>query len=302
MAIAMAADGGIGFIHKNLPDRGPGRRGGARSRSTSRRWWAIRSPSSPRRRSRAAVALMREHGISGIPVTQRGKLVGILTNRDLRFEKNLDQRVEAGDDPEARHGARGRRPSRTAKELLHQHRIEKLLVVNEAFELARPHHHQGHREDPAAPQRRQGPAGPAPVRRRGGRRGRTARPASHALLKAGVRRDRHRHRPRPHPRRARRGARHPGQLHEHRAGGRQRGHRRGRRGAVRGRRRRGEGGHRPGLHLHHPGGGRRRRAADHRRRRVRPGGREARRAGHLRRRHQVLRRHRQGARRRGHRA
>ncbi len=77
---------------------------------------------------------MREHGISGMPVTQRGRLVGILTNRDLRFEKNLDQRVEDVMTKKlvtAREGV----TIEEAKELLHRHRIEKLLVVNEAYEL-----------------------------------------------------------------------------------------------------------------------------------------------------------------------
>jgi len=83
---------------------------------------------------RQAVALMREHGISGIPVVQRGRAVGILTNRDLRFEKNLDQRVEQVMTRKlvtAREGV----TIEEAKELLHRHRIEKLLVVNEDFEL-----------------------------------------------------------------------------------------------------------------------------------------------------------------------
>jgi IMP dehydrogenase len=88
----------------------------------------------PEARLAQAVALMREHGISGVPVTRRGRLVGILTNRDLRFEKNLEQRVEdvmTKDLVTAREGV----TIEEAKDLLHRHRIEKLLVVNEAFEL-----------------------------------------------------------------------------------------------------------------------------------------------------------------------
>src|SRR5574340_1256475 len=72
---------------------------------------------------------MRENGISGIPVTRKGRLVGILTNRDLRFEKNLEQRVEevmTKDLVTAREGV----GIEEAKDLLHRHRIEKLLVVN----------------------------------------------------------------------------------------------------------------------------------------------------------------------------
>jgi len=81
-----------------------------------------------------ALALMRENGISGIPVVQGRRLVGILTNRDLRFERNLDQRVSdvmTKDLVTAREGV----TIEEAKVLLHRHRIEKLLVVNEAFEL-----------------------------------------------------------------------------------------------------------------------------------------------------------------------
>src|SRR6266704_1901410 len=88
----------------------------------------------PEARMAQAGKLMRDHGISGIPVTRKGRLVGILTNRDLRFERNLDQRVEevmTKDLITAREGV----TIEQAKDLLHRHRIEKLLVVNEAFEL-----------------------------------------------------------------------------------------------------------------------------------------------------------------------
>jgi IMP dehydrogenase len=88
----------------------------------------------PEARLSAAVALMRENGISGIPVTRKGRLVGILTNRDLRFERNLEQTVEqvmTTDLVTAREGV----TIEGAKELLHRHRIEKLPVVNEQFEL-----------------------------------------------------------------------------------------------------------------------------------------------------------------------
>src|SRR5947199_717842 len=77
---------------------------------------------------------MRQHDISGIPVTRKGKLVGIVTNRDLRFEKNLEQKVEDVMTRElitCREGI----SQEQAKELLHKNRIEKLLVVDEKFEL-----------------------------------------------------------------------------------------------------------------------------------------------------------------------
>jgi IMP dehydrogenase len=133
MAIAMAAEGGIGFIHKNMTVE---RQAAEVVRVKKYESAVVGDPVTiePEARLAAAVALMREHGISGIPVTRKGKLVGILTNRDLRFEKNLDQRVEQVMTKElvtAREGV----TIEAAKELLHRHRIEKLPVVNEAFEL-----------------------------------------------------------------------------------------------------------------------------------------------------------------------
>ncbi len=133
MAIAMAAVGGLGFIHKNMPIEAQAAEVVKVKKYESA---VVGDPVTiePEAPLAAAVALMREHGISGIPVTRRGKLVGILTNRDLRFEKNLDQRVEQVMTRElvtAREGV----DIEAAKELLHRHRIEKLPVVNAAFEL-----------------------------------------------------------------------------------------------------------------------------------------------------------------------
>jgi IMP dehydrogenase len=133
MAIAMAAQGGLGFIHKNLSIEDQA----AEVLKVKKYESAVVSdpitvePDVPLHR---AVALMRENGISGIPVVQRGKLVGILTNRDLRFEKNLEQKVEQVMTKKlvtAREGV----TIDEAKDLLHRHRIEKLLVVNEGYEL-----------------------------------------------------------------------------------------------------------------------------------------------------------------------
>ncbi|HZY04652.1 MAG TPA: IMP dehydrogenase [Anaeromyxobacteraceae bacterium] len=133
MAIAMAAEGGIGFIHKNMPTE---RQAAEVTRVKKYESAVVSDPViiEPEAPLAAAVALMREHGISGIPVTRKGRLVGILTNRDLRFEKNLEQRVEEVMTKElvtAREGV----TIEAAKELLHRHRIEKLPVVNEQFEL-----------------------------------------------------------------------------------------------------------------------------------------------------------------------
>jgi IMP dehydrogenase len=132
-AIAMASVGGMGFIHKNLTIEEQAAQVARVKRYESA---VVGDPVTiePEARLSHAVALMREHGVSGVPVTRKGRAVGILTNRDLRFEKNLDQRVEdvmTKDLVTAREGV----TIEEAKELLHRHRIEKLLVVNEDFEL-----------------------------------------------------------------------------------------------------------------------------------------------------------------------
>ncbi len=133
MAIAMASAGGLGFIHKNLTIEQQAAEVAKVKRYESA---VVADPVTiePEARLAQAVALMRENNISGVPVTKRGRLVGILTNRDLRFERNLEQRVEevmTKDLVTAREGV----TIEEAKDLLHRHRIEKLLVVNEAFEL-----------------------------------------------------------------------------------------------------------------------------------------------------------------------
>ncbi|HEX7487377.1 MAG TPA: IMP dehydrogenase [Anaeromyxobacteraceae bacterium] len=133
MAIAMAAVGGMGFIHKNLSVE---RQAAEVLKVKKFESAVVGDPITiePEARLAQAVKLMRDNGISGIPVTRKGRLVGILTNRDLRFERNLEQRVEevmTKDLVTAREGV----TIEQAKDLLHRHRIEKLLVVNEAFEL-----------------------------------------------------------------------------------------------------------------------------------------------------------------------
>jgi IMP dehydrogenase len=133
MAIAMASAGGLGFIHKNLSIEQQAAEVARVKRYESA---VVADPVTiePEARLAQAVALMRENGVSGVPVTKKGRLVGILTNRDLRFERNLEQRVEevmTKDLVTAREGV----TIEEAKDLLHRHRIEKLLVVNEAFEL-----------------------------------------------------------------------------------------------------------------------------------------------------------------------
>ena len=82
-----------------------------------------------------ALAIMQKFGISGLPVTQNGKLVGILTNRDLRFEKKLDRTIAAVMTKDKLITVKPGVSLDDAKELLHQHRIEKLLVVDDKNEL-----------------------------------------------------------------------------------------------------------------------------------------------------------------------
>ena len=133
MAIGMAAAGGLGFVHKNLTIEEQAAEVVKVKKYESA---VVGDPITiePDAPISKALGLMRENGISGIPVVQKGKLVGILTNRDLRFERNLEQRVEDVMTKKlvtAREGV----GVEEAKDLLHRHRIEKLLVVNEAFEL-----------------------------------------------------------------------------------------------------------------------------------------------------------------------
>jgi IMP dehydrogenase len=132
-AIAMAQAGGMGFIHKNMS---PAQQALEVTKVKKYESGMVVDPVTiePDARLYQALELMRQHDISGIPVTRKGRLVGIVTNRDLRFEKNLEQKVEDVMTRElitCREGI----SQEQAKELLHKNRIEKLLVVDEKFEL-----------------------------------------------------------------------------------------------------------------------------------------------------------------------
>ncbi|TKD12750.1 IMP dehydrogenase [Polyangium fumosum] len=126
-AIAMARAGGIGIVHKNLTIAQQAREVERVKRAES---GMITSPVTvrPDESLRDALGVMNEHDISGVPVVEGGKPVGILTARDIRFEKNLDQPVSALMTRELVTVPPGVSNDR-AKELLHAHRIEKLLVV-----------------------------------------------------------------------------------------------------------------------------------------------------------------------------
>jgi IMP dehydrogenase len=132
MAIAMAQAGGLGVIHKNLTIE--------QQASEVRRVKKFESGMvidpvtiSPDARLKEALALMESHSISGIPVVaSSGKLTGILTHRDVRFANDPEQIISELMTVEIVTAKEGVSPEE-AKRLLHQHRIEKLLVVNEHF-------------------------------------------------------------------------------------------------------------------------------------------------------------------------
>lgn len=126
-AIAMAREGGIGIVHKNLPPAEQAREVEKVKRAES---GIILDPVTvrPSQSLREALAVMREHDVSGVPVVEGEHPVGILTARDIRFAKNLDQPVSALMTKELVTAPPGVSNDQ-ARELLHKHRIEKLLVV-----------------------------------------------------------------------------------------------------------------------------------------------------------------------------
>ena len=135
LAIALAQEGGIGIVHKNLPPKAQAAEVAKVKRFES---GVLRDPLTvpPEMPVREVIALQRERKISGFPVVKNGKVVGIVTNRDLRFETQLDQPVKAIMTPQkklitVREGA----SRQEAKELMHRHRLERVLVVGEDFEL-----------------------------------------------------------------------------------------------------------------------------------------------------------------------
>jgi IMP dehydrogenase len=127
-AITMARQGGLGVIHKNLTPAEQAREVDRVKRAES---GVIANPVTvrPSQSLRETLAVMRHHDISGVPVVEDQAPVGILTSRDIRFEKNLDQPVSALMTTKLITVEPGCRPEQ-ARELLHQHRIEKLLVVD----------------------------------------------------------------------------------------------------------------------------------------------------------------------------
>ena len=135
LAIAIAQEGGLGVVHKNMP---PAKQAAEVAKVKRFESGVVKDPITipPTMSVREVLALTRQHRISGLPVVDGKRVVGIVTNRDLRFETNLDQPASSimtkGDRlvtvPEGTELER-------AKALMHQHRLERVLVVNDAMEL-----------------------------------------------------------------------------------------------------------------------------------------------------------------------
>lgn len=129
-AIAIAQEGGLGIIHRNLPVAEQSREVEKVKKSES---GMITDPVtiSPEQSLAHALEIMQQFRISGLPVTKDGKLVGLLTNRDIRFEKRMDRRVGEVMTAEGLVTAKPGTTLDEAKSVLHRHRIEKLPVVDE---------------------------------------------------------------------------------------------------------------------------------------------------------------------------
>jgi IMP dehydrogenase len=135
LAIAMASEGGIGIVHKNLKPAEQAREVAKVKRYES---GILRDPITvdPNITLRQVMQLSREHGFSGFPVLTGKEVVGIITNRDLRFEEDLDAPVKSKMTPRERLITVKEGCSlEEAKRLMSQHRLERVLVVNDKFEL-----------------------------------------------------------------------------------------------------------------------------------------------------------------------
>ncbi|MBW7900080.1 MAG: IMP dehydrogenase [Rhodocyclaceae bacterium] len=135
LAIALAQEGGIGIVHKNLKPKAQAAEVSKVKRFES---GVLKDPITiaPTMTVRDVLALTRTHKISGLPVLDGKIVVGIVTNRDLRFETSLDQPVANIMTPRERliTVKEGSSPEE-AKVLMHRNRLERVLVVNDAFEL-----------------------------------------------------------------------------------------------------------------------------------------------------------------------
>lgn len=134
LAIAIARQGGIGFIHRNMPIDKQAEEVDRVKRSES---GMIVDPVtiSPDISVRQSLDIMNKYKVSGLPVTRGARLVGILTNRDLRFERNLDQPVGNIMTKDQLVTVPVGTTLEEAEKILQQHRIEKLLVVDKDYNL-----------------------------------------------------------------------------------------------------------------------------------------------------------------------
>src|SRR5690349_10387356 len=134
LAIALAQQGGIGIIHRNMPVERQAEEVDRVKRSES---GMIVDPVTvdPDQKIADALAVMKRFRISGVPVTRNGKLVGILTNRDLRFETRYDLPVSAVMTKDNLITVSVGTTLDQAQEILHKHRVEKLLVIDDEYTL-----------------------------------------------------------------------------------------------------------------------------------------------------------------------
>ncbi len=135
LAIALAQEGGIGIVHKNMP---PAAQAGEVAKVKRFESGVVKEPITitPKMSVREVLEITRKHRISGLPVVDKGRVAGIVTNRDLRFETNLDQPVKNIMTPRAKlvtvkEGA----SLEEAKALMHRHRLERVLVIDDDWQL-----------------------------------------------------------------------------------------------------------------------------------------------------------------------
>src|SRR6476659_8529449 len=135
LAIALAQEGGIGIVHKNMP---PPQQAAEVSKVKRFESGVVKEPITitPTMSVREVMEITRRHRISGLPVLEGKRVVGIVTNRDLRFEDNLDQPVKNIMTPRDRLATVKEGASLDeARSLMHRHRLERVLVINGDWEL-----------------------------------------------------------------------------------------------------------------------------------------------------------------------
>jgi len=135
LAIAIAQEGGLGIVHKNMSPKAQAAEVAKVKRFES---GVVKDPITvpPTMSVREVLVLTALHKISGLPVVEGRKVVGIVTNRDLRFETNLDQPVaNIMTKPDRLVTVPEGTDLEVAKTLMHQHRLERVLVINDRFEL-----------------------------------------------------------------------------------------------------------------------------------------------------------------------